>query len=115
MTVTPSQEPAVSTPSAPTSAPTHRARHHVVATVRHRHKVAKPARRHRAPAHHPSPVTRPAPPVVAPHVAARAAPNHNNGAMLLAGALVLLLLAGASLVLLRVANRLQREIAGSAA
>jgi hypothetical protein len=35
--------------------------------------------------------------------------------MLLVGAFVLLVLAGASLALLRIASRLQREIAGSAA
>lgn len=53
--------------------------------------------------------------VLPAHVAARAAPSHNNGVMLLVGALVLLVLAGASLALLRIANRLHREIVGSAA
>ncbi len=72
--------------------------------------------RHRpAPARHSTPVVRPAPPVVASHAAARAAPSHNSGVMLLVGALVLLVLVAASLSLLRLANRLHREIMGSPA
>jgi hypothetical protein len=46
---------------------------------------------------------------------ARPASSHNHGTMLLVGALLLLALAGASVWLLRVANRLHREIMGSAA
>lgn len=53
--------------------------------------------------------------MAASHVTARPASSHNHGAMLLVGALVLLVLAGVSLWLLRVANRLHREIMGSAA
>ncbi|HEX3689121.1 MAG TPA: hypothetical protein VHV28_05465 [Solirubrobacteraceae bacterium] len=49
------------------------------------------------------------------HPVARPAPAHNNGIVLLVGALVLLVLVAASLGLLRVANRLHREIMGSAA
>ena len=56
----------------------------------------------------------PVPPVVVSHAAARAAPSHNSGVMLLVGALVLLVLVAASLSLLRLANRLHREIMGSA-
>jgi hypothetical protein len=49
------------------------------------------------------------------HSAARPAADHNHGVVLLVGALVLLVLVAASLALLRVANRLHREIMGSAA
>ncbi|HEX3979274.1 MAG TPA: hypothetical protein VHW96_23590 [Solirubrobacteraceae bacterium] len=53
--------------------------------------------------------------MAANHPAARSAASHNSGAMLLVGALVLLVLLAVSLSLLRVANRLHREIMGSAA
>jgi uncharacterized protein involved in exopolysaccharide biosynthesis len=53
--------------------------------------------------------------VVASHAATRPDPSHNSGVILLIGALVLLVLVAASLALLRVANRLHREIMGSAA
>jgi hypothetical protein len=53
--------------------------------------------------------------VAATHLTARPAPSHNNGVMLLVGALVLLVLVAASLSLMRMANRLHREIMGSAA
>jgi hypothetical protein len=52
--------------------------------------------------------------VVASHATARPAPGHNSGVALALGALLLLVLVAASLVLLRVANRLHREIMGSA-
>ncbi len=52
---------------------------------------------------------------MASHAEARPAPEHNNGVVLLIGALVLLALVAASLSLLRLANRLHREIMGSAA
>jgi uncharacterized protein involved in exopolysaccharide biosynthesis len=58
---------------------------------------------------------RPAAPVVASHASAPTARSHNSGVVLALGALVLLVLVGASLSLLRVANRLHREIMGSAA
>ena len=48
------------------------------------------------------------------HAAARPAASHSHGLMLLLGGLVLLVLVAASLVLLRTANRLGREIMGSA-
>lgn len=83
--------------------------------VRHKRHPRAHARHHPAPVRHSSPVARPAAPVAANHPAARPAPKHNNGVMLLVGALVLLVLVAASLALLRVANRLQREIMGSAA
>jgi hypothetical protein len=53
--------------------------------------------------------------VVASHPAARAVPSRNSGVLLLVGAVVLLVLVAASLSLLRLANRLHREIMGSAA
>jgi hypothetical protein len=54
------------------------------------------------------------PTVAVTHAAARPATSHNSGVMLLVGGLVLLLLVAASLTLLRLASRLQREIMGSA-
>jgi hypothetical protein len=110
-TVTPSQPPVVST-TPQTSAEHHRARRHAVTKVARRHKAT--AHHRRAPAPHPSPVARPVPAVPATHVAARPAARHNHGVMLLVGGLVLLALVAASLTLLRMANRLQREIMGSA-
>ncbi|MGH2892271.1 MAG: hypothetical protein ACRDPM_03260 [Solirubrobacteraceae bacterium] len=53
--------------------------------------------------------------MVASHAAPRAAPDHNHGIVLALGALVLLMLVAASLGLLRMANRLHREMMGSAA
>ncbi len=90
-----------------------RARPH--AAARKTHRVRTHARHHLAPARHSSPVARSVSPVVASHRAARPAASHNSGVVLLLGALVLLVLVAASLSLLRVANRLHREIMGSAA
>jgi hypothetical protein len=53
--------------------------------------------------------------VAVSHATARPAASHNHGVMLLVGALALLVLVAASLGLLRIANRLNREIMGSAA
>jgi hypothetical protein len=52
--------------------------------------------------------------VAATRAVVRPAASHNSGVILLTGALVLLVLVAASLALLRVANRLHREIMGSA-
>jgi hypothetical protein len=94
----------------------------VAATVVHRrhqvrtHHRRAPAARHRpARTHRSKPAAHPASSVVTTHAVVRAVPSHNSGVMLLAGALVLLVLVAASLGLLRIANRLHREIAGSAA
>jgi hypothetical protein len=110
---TPVQRPAVSAPASRINVTRTRPRpHHAVA--RKVHRVRPRVRHHSATARHSSPVARPVRPVVAIHPAARPAASHNSGAMLLVGALVLLVLVGASLSLLRVANRLHREIMGSA-
>jgi hypothetical protein len=121
--VAPSQQPAVSTPAPSVSVAPHRARRVVAAKVVHhrahkartRHRRAPAARHRPAPVHHSRPAAHPAAAVVPVHVAARATQSHNNGVTLLVGALVLLVLVAASLGLLRVANRLGREIMGSAA
>jgi hypothetical protein len=88
---------------------------HRHAAARKTHRTLTHAHHRLAPARHASSAVRPAPPVVASHAAPRAAPAHNNGVVLALGALVLLVLVAASLALLRLANRLQREIMGSAA
>jgi len=83
--------------------------------VAHHKRARTHARHHAAPAKHSTPAARPVAPVLTHHPAVRAAPAHNSGVLLLVGALVLLVLVAASLGLLRLANRLHREIMGSAA
>jgi hypothetical protein len=110
---TPTVQPSVATPSTRASARRPRVRPRTAATRRHRTRIH--AHHRLAAARHTSPVTRPAAPVAVRHAAARPAPAHNHGVVLALGALVLGLLVAASLWLLRVARRLQREIMGSVA
>jgi len=117
-TSAPVTHPTITTPAVTTVAPAATVRRaHAQRRVKatHHPRARAHPRHHAAPARHSSPVAHPVAPVVARHPAARAAPAHSSGVVLLVGALVLLALVAASLGLLRVANRLHREITGSAA